>query len=122
MVYTFASLLKYDYRSNKRNLHFPLRRIFISSGQINAVSKIPFRLEATWNTSKASISKIEKEKEAITASTLGYRASNFYIPALFFADDGLLLANSMKQAEQLFCLMRGEAEECGLTINRYPEK
>ena len=29
---------------------------------------------------------------AITACTLGYRDNEFYIPALFFADDGLLLA------------------------------
>ena len=42
--------------------------------------------------------------EAMAASSLGYRNSNFYIPALFFADDGLLLANSMKHAVQLFML------------------
>ena len=55
--------------------------------------------------------------KAITANTLGYRDNKFYIPALFFADDGLLLANSIRQAEQLFCVMRKAAEGCGLEIN-----
>ena len=43
---------------------------------------------------------------AITASTLGYIENEFYIPALFFADDGLLLAKSLKQAEQLLGVMK----------------
>ena len=30
----------------------------------------------------------------ILESTVGYRDKDFYIPALFFADDGLLVANS----------------------------
>ena len=54
---------------------------------------------------------------AITASALRYRDNEFYIPALFFADDGLLLANSLKQAEQLFLVMKRAAGECGLEIN-----
>ena len=44
----------------------------------------------------------------------------FYIQAVSFANDGLLLAsvgNYMKQAE-LFCVRREVAEECGLEINR----
>ena len=58
---------------------------------------------------------------AITASTLGllvgYRDNEFYIRALYFADDGLLLANSLKQPEQLFLVMKRAAGECGLEIN-----
>ena len=41
----------------------------------------------------------------------------FYISALFFADDGLLLANSLKQAEQLFWVMKRAAGQCRLEIN-----
>ena len=39
------------------------------------------------------------------------------IPALFFADNGLLLANLQKQAEQLLDVMRDAAGRCGLEMN-----
>ena len=37
----------------------------------------------------------------IISITLGHKDNNFYIPALFFVDDLLLLTNSLKQAKQL---------------------
>ena len=46
----------------------------------------------------------------ILESTVGYRVEAFYIPAFLFADDGLLLANSQKQAEQLL----GEMQRGGV--------
>ena len=53
----------------------------------------------------------------ILESTMGYRDEIFYIPALFFADNGLLMANSQKQAEQLLDLMRDAAGRCGFEMN-----
>ena len=54
---------------------------------------------------------------AITVSTLSYRDNELYINALFFADDELLLANSLKQVERLFSVMKRTAGEGGLEIN-----
>ena len=45
----------------------------------------------------------------IISSLLGYRDEFFYIPALFFADDGLLLENSVKQAKQMLEVMKDAA-------------
>ena len=54
----------------------------------------------------------------IISSTLGYRDDFFlYIPPLFFADDGLLLANSAMQTTQLLDLMKNAAVRCGLEMN-----
>ena len=53
----------------------------------------------------------------IISSTLGYRDENSYIPALLFADDGLQLANSVKQAKRLRDVMKDAAVRCGLEMN-----
>ena len=58
----------------------------------------------------------------ILESTLAYRDEAFYIPALFFADDGLLLANTQKQAKQLLDVMRSAAERCGVKMNTIKSK
>ena len=58
----------------------------------------------------------------ILDSTVGYRDEALYIPALFFADDGLLMANSRKQAEQLLDMMRDAAGRCGLDMNDMKSK
>ena len=58
----------------------------------------------------------------ILESTVGYRDEAFYIPALFFADDGLLMVNSQKQAEQLLDVMRDVAGRCGLEMNAMKSK
>ena len=55
----------------------------------------------------------------ILASSLGYCDENFYIPAFFFANDGLLIANTLRQAEQLLDVMRGVVVKCGLEILNY---
>ena len=55
--------------------------------------------------------------QEIITSTLGYRDEKFYIPALFFADDGLLLTNSVKQAKHLLEVMKGATMRCGLEMN-----
>ena len=38
---------------------------------------------------------------SIIESKLGYRDEEFYIPVLFYADDGLLLAQSCEEAEEM---------------------
>ena len=43
-------------------------------------------------------------------------------PAFFFADNGLLMANSQKQAEQLLDVMRDAAGRCGLEMNAMKSK
>ena len=58
----------------------------------------------------------------IQESTVGYRDEAFYIPAHFFAANGLLMANSQKQAEQLLDVMRDAAGKCGLEINATKSK
>ena len=45
----------------------------------------------------------------IISSTLRYRDENFYIPVLFFANDGLLSANSVKHGKQLLDVMKDAA-------------
>ena len=49
---------------------------------------------------------------------LGFRNSSFYIPVLFYADDGLVLARSVKEAEQMVQVVVRIAGEQGLSINR----
>ena len=58
----------------------------------------------------------------ILGNTVGYRDEAFYISALFFADDGLLMANSQKQAEQLLDVMRDAAGRCGSEMNAMKSK
>ena len=58
----------------------------------------------------------------ILESTVGYIDEAFYIPALFFADDGLLMANSQMQAKQLLDVMRDAAGRCGLKMNAIKSK
>ena len=53
---------------------------------------------------------------------VGYRDEAFYIPALFFADVGLLMANSRKQAEQLLDVMKDAAGRCGLKMDAMKSK
>ena len=58
----------------------------------------------------------------ILESTVGNRDEAFYIPALFFVDDGLLMASSQKQAEQLLGVMRDAVGRCGLEMNAMKSK
>lgn len=41
-----------------------------------------------------------------------------YTPALFFADDGLLLMNSVRSMEQLLDVLMEVAGECGLEVSK----
>ena len=55
---------------------------------------------------------------SIVESKLGYRDEEFYIQVLFYADDGLLLARSCKEAEEMIRMVVEVAGECGLCINK----
>ena len=48
---------------------------------------------------------------------MGFKNSNFYIPVLFYADDGLILSNSRKEMGQMISLVMEASAECGLNIN-----
>ena len=55
---------------------------------------------------------------SIIESKLGYRDKEFYIPVLFYADDGLLLARSCEDAEEMIRMVVEVAGECGLRTNK----
>ena len=54
---------------------------------------------------------------SIVENRMGYR-DDFYVPVLFYADDGLLLARSCGEAEDMIQMMIEVALECGLNINK----
>ena len=58
----------------------------------------------------------------IIFSGMGYRDEEFYVPALFYTDDGLLLARSCTEAEDMIGVVVGrggdEAGRCGLDMNK----
>ena len=56
--------------------------------------------------------------EGIIQTGLGYRDGDFYIPVLFYADDGLLLAGNCAEAVEMVGVMERLAHECGMSMNR----
>ena len=54
----------------------------------------------------------------LNMTKIGFRNEKFYIPALFFADDGLLMTNSIKGMEQLLGVMQRVALKAGLEVNK----
>ena len=55
---------------------------------------------------------------SVIESKLPYRDEEFYIPVLFYADDGLLLAQSCEEVEEMIRMVVEVAGECGLCINK----
>ena len=55
--------------------------------------------------------------KSIYESTIGFKNHKFFIPALFFADDGVLLANSPVEIAKLIKITKDTALECGLDLN-----
>ena len=55
---------------------------------------------------------------SIVESRMGYRDDDFYVPVLFYADDGLLLTRSCGEAEDMIKMVVEVAGECGLNINK----
>lgn len=56
--------------------------------------------------------------DRIVKTKVGFRKEDKYIPALFYADDGMLLANNIKDAVVLIRTLEEAASEIGLHINR----
>ena len=54
----------------------------------------------------------------ITESRMGYRNKEFYIPVLFYADDGLLISNSTEEASKMIDLLINRGKQYGLEINK----
>ena len=55
--------------------------------------------------------------KAIKSFNHGFRNRKHFIPALFFADDGLLMAESKIEAEKMITKLNNIASECGLEVN-----
>ena len=56
--------------------------------------------------------------DAILKAVVGFRNKDYYIPTLFFADDGLLLANSLEEIVKMIKLLNEESSRLGLSINK----
>ena len=54
----------------------------------------------------------------LTESKMGYRNKKFYIPVLFYADDGLLISNSTEEASKMIDLLVNRGKQYGLEINK----
>lgn len=54
----------------------------------------------------------------ITESRMGYRNKEFYIPVLFYADDGLLISNSTEEASKIIDLLVNRGKQYGLEIEK----
>ena len=55
---------------------------------------------------------------SILDNEMDYRNEEFYVPAFFYADDGLLLARSCAEAGSMIGVVVGVAERCRLSINK----
>ena len=60
---------------------------------------------------------VNKIIDAIKRNGMGFRSDLFYIPVLFYADDGLVLAGSVAEAEQMVQTIVQIAGEQELSIN-----
>ena len=56
---------------------------------------------------------ITREKQK---TTIGFRKEKFYIPILFFEDDGLILADSLQETQLLIKVLIKVSKKCGLDI------
>ena len=56
--------------------------------------------------------------ERILRSGLGYRLGWMYLPVLFYADDSLMLARSVEEAERMIELMVQTVRSCGMEVNK----
>ena len=53
----------------------------------------------------------------IMETGLGFRNEKIYVPALFYADDGMLMATSMEEMERMIEVLVEVALRSGLCIN-----
>ena len=55
---------------------------------------------------------------SIVESRMGYRDDDFYVPVLFYADDGLLARSCGEDEDVIQMVIEVAAGECGLNINK----
>ena len=56
--------------------------------------------------------------KAIKNYNHGFRNRKYFIPALFFADDGLIMSETKTEAEKMISKLNNIASECGLEVNK----
>ena len=56
--------------------------------------------------------------QIMQATSLGFRNEQFYIPMLFFADDGLILSKSEQEMKTMLKEISNVSKACGLDINK----
>ena len=55
--------------------------------------------------------------EKICSTRVGFKTKELYLPALFFADDGILIANTIEEMTVLIRVLKQASAESGLAIN-----
>jgi len=60
---------------------------------------------------------VSKIIEGMLRTGMGFKRIGVYVPVLFYADDGLILAESVTEAEKMMRVLREEAMMCGLEIS-----
>jgi len=55
--------------------------------------------------------------EKVVGTGMGFRRIGLYVPVLFYADDGLILAGSLTEAENMIKVVKEESSKCGLRIS-----
>ena len=56
--------------------------------------------------------------QIIQGTSLGYRNDKFYIPMLFFADDGLILSKTEQEMRRMLKEITNVSKACGLDVNK----
>ena len=56
--------------------------------------------------------------DRIVQSRIGFKNDGFYIPMLFYADDGLLLASSIEDMERMLRMVTMAADDIGMKMNK----
>ena len=56
--------------------------------------------------------------KGIERKGLGFRNESVYMPVIFFADDGVLLANSVREMEKMIDLLIEETAKIGMKVNK----
>ena len=54
----------------------------------------------------------------LQCSDLGFRNEYVYVPALFFADDGVIFGNSVREIEKMMDMIERKTAEIGMSVNK----
>ena len=56
--------------------------------------------------------------DQLQRSHRGYKDSDFLIPGIFYADDGIIMAHSRAELSNLLSIVEDSSRQCGLNLNR----